>query len=130
MKMTVMMLSILTPLIFSACWDKQEHSIAPPEHPYYRLSGVVSFEATGLALSGGEVSVQMTELYQGDFLDSLGSLTDQSGYYEIHDLYRGRYDIMVKLDSDTLYKAEVGIIKYEDKEFNVSIAPPDTAASE
>jgi len=72
----------------------------------------------------------MTELYQGDFLDSMGTLTDQAGYYEIADLYRGRYDIMVMFGLDTAYLSEVGIIKYEDKTYDIVIITPDSTESE
>ncbi len=77
---------------------------------------------------GGEVSVTMTELYQGDFLDSMGTITDTAGYYEIQGLYRGRYDIMVMYEGDTLYFSEVGIIKYEDKIYDILIQPSDSTS--
>ncbi len=113
-------------LLFSSCWKKQDIAINPPDHPVYTLSGTVTYEDTSLPVVGGEVSVKMTELYQGDFLDSLGTITNQSGYYEIYELFRGRYDIMVMVGLDTLFLSEVGIIKYEDKEFNIIIAPDST----
>ena len=110
----------------ASCWKKQDHTVTPPLHPVYTLSGIVSYEATGSPAAQAEVSVQMTELYQGDFVDSTGTTTDETGYYEIPNLYRGRYDILVKAGEDTLYLSEVGIIKYEDKVYNISIPPPDT----
>lgn len=72
----------------------------------------------------------MTELYQGEFMDSTGARTDDNGFYEIHGLYRGRFDIIVASDLDTLFVSEVGIIKYEDKVYDILVSPPDTIGTE
>ncbi|MCF7922773.1 MAG: carboxypeptidase-like regulatory domain-containing protein, partial [Candidatus Marinimicrobia bacterium] len=114
----------------TSCWKKQDIAINPPLHPVYTLSGIVTHEATGEAVNEAEVSVTMTELYQGDFLDSMGTITDQAGYYEISGLYRGRYDILVMSGLDTLFLSELGIIKYEDKVYNILIAAPDSTDAE
>lgn len=121
---------LVTILMLNSCWKKQDISTNPPAHPVYTLSGTVSYEDTGLPVIAKEVSVTMTELYQGDFLDSLGTLTDQTGHYEIVDLYRGRYDIMVMSGLDTMYLSEVGIIKYEDKTYDIIILTPDSTEVE
>jgi len=117
-------------LLLTACWKKQDITTNPPVHPTYTLSGIVTSEDSGLPIVAAEVSVTMTELYQGEFLDSLGTLTDQSGFYEISDLYRGRYDVLVMEGQDTLYFSELGIIKYEDKVYNIVILPPDTTGTD
>lgn len=113
-------------LVVISCWKKQDHEITPPAHPDYKLSGTVTYEVNQLPAVGAEVSVAMTELYQGDVVDSAGSYTNESGHYTIGGLFRGRYDIMVKDGLDTLFMSEFGIIKYEDKQYDIVIAPPDT----
>jgi len=117
-------------LLVNSCWEKQDHIVSPPEHPTYTLSGIVTHSETERVVTGAEVSVTMTELYQGSFLDSMGSITNSVGYYEINGLYRGRYDFLVKEGQDTLFISELGIINYADKIVDVIIAPPDTSAEE
>lgn len=117
-------------MLLTSCWEKQDIAINPPAHPVYTLSGTVIHEDTEQAVVGAEVSVTMTELYQGAFLDSMGTITDQTGFYEITDLYRGRYDILVMSGLDTLFLSELGIIKYADKVYNILIAAPDSTDAE
>lgn len=130
MRPRVVIGSWLILLLLTSCWKKQDIAINPPAHPVYTLSGTVTREVTGQAVVAAEVSVTMTELYQGEFLGSMGTITDQVGYYEISDLYRGRYDILVMSGPDTLYLSELGIIKYEDKVYNILIAAPDSTDAE
>ncbi len=123
-----MILAIL--LMVNSCWEKQDHLVSAPEHPTYKPSGTVSHLETELPVIGAEVSVTMTEVYQGSFLDSMGTITNSEGFYEINDLYRGRYDFLIKVGLDTLYKSEIGLINYADKIVDVRIAPPDSSNAE
>lgn len=122
-------LFLVLPLcILLSCGEKQDHVIAPPAHPLYKMYGTVKEDSTLTPYVDVQVDVIMTELYQGEFLAPRRAYTDSSGYYEANDLYRARYTVLVKdpPDTDTLYIGEAGIIKYEDKQFNILILPADT----
>ena len=67
------------------------------------------------------IRVTMTDLYQGEFLGPMETLTDSSGYYEFNELYRAQYEVRVTQRLTWLYDGQVGIIEYADKEFNISI---------
>lgn len=96
------------------------------------MFGTVTAESTGLPFEDAQVDIIMTELYQGEFVDPKRTFTDSIGYYEMAGLYRGRYTVMVQDTADTLFIGEAGIIKYEDKQFDIviladtSTAPSDT----
>lgn len=96
------------------------------------MFGTVSDDSTGDPYTEVQVDIIMTELYQGSFLMPKQTFTDSVGYYEMAGLYRARYTVMVQDTSDTLWIGEAGIIKYEDKQFNIlitadtSAVPPDT----
>jgi len=115
-----------------ACGEKQDHLITSPDHPQYVMFGTVSDDSTGDPYTEVQVDIIMTELYQGSFLMPKQTFTDSVGYYEMAGLYRARYTVMVQDTSDTLWIGEAGIIKYEDKQFNIlitadtSAVPPDT----
>jgi len=116
-------------LLLCGCWERQEHVVSPPSHPTYTLYGTVSRDGSDLPVAGVNISLIMTELYQGEFLDTLGTQTDTGGYYQINDLFRGRYDIHVVDEADSLFSGEVGIIKYEDKEYNIVIVFSDSSSA-
>lgn len=115
-------------LLVLSCGEKQDHLISAPAHPLYKMYGTVTEDSTLLPYSDVQVDVIMTELYQGEFLDPRRTYTDSTGYYEVNDLYRARYTVLVKDPpaTDTLFIAEAGIIKYEDKQFDIIIVPLDT----
>jgi len=115
-------LVISVSLLFS-CWEDQKITVAPPAHPTYTLYGTVIRQETGLPIRQAMVRVSMIEVYQGDFLDPIETYTDSSGYYEIEGLYRAQYAIRVTHGYDWLFDGEIGIIQYEDKEYNILIVP-------
>ena len=82
-------------LLLTSCWEKQDHVVSPPSHPTYRLSGTVSYTLSDRPVSAADLSLIMTELYHGDFMDTLLTQTDEAGYYQFEGFYRGRYDIPV-----------------------------------
>ena len=115
---------LFSSLLFS-CWREQEIVVAPPAHPTYTLYGTVIRQETGLPIRQAMVRASMTEVYQGEFLDPIETYTDSLGYYEIPGLYRAQYAIRVTHGYDWLFDGEIGIIQYEDKEYNILITPPE-----
>ena len=79
---------------------------------------------TSFPIHEAKIKVTMTDLYQGEFLDPVEAYTDSSGYYEINGLYRGRYAVRVTRGYDWLFDGEVGLIKYEDREYNLALELP------
>lgn len=114
-------LSVFGLIVLVSCWDKQDIPVTPPSDPSYMIFGTVIRESTGLPVREANLKFTMTELYQGDFMEPVETMTDSSGYYEIRDLYRGRYAVRVTRGYDWLFDGEVGIIEYADKEYNIVI---------
>jgi len=118
-ELTILPLVIL--LILNSCWEKQDIATNPPDHPTYKLYGIITRQASGMPVPEAMIRVTMTDLYQGEFLGPMETLTDSSGYYEFNELYRAQYEVRVTQRLTWLYDGQVGIIEYADKEFNISI---------
>ena len=112
---------ILISTLLGACWEKQELNVEPPVHPEYTLYGEVSYASTDLPVKDAMIRASMVEVYQGEYLEPVETLTDSLGHYEFTALYRGRYEIRVTKRLEWLFDGEVGIIEYADKEYNISI---------
>ena len=116
---------LLISILMTSCWKQQDISVEPPTDPTYSIFGAISWEDTGLPLRQAMIRLSMVEVYQGEFLDPVEAYTDSLGQYNFQGLYRGRYDVRVTKGFDWLYDGEVGIIQYEDKEYNLSLSYPE-----
>ena len=124
MKKNILLLLIILSMALHSCWDKQGLTVDPPAHPTYKLYGPITRQSTGMPVPEAMIRVTMTELYQGEYLGPLETLTDSSGYYEFNELYRAQYDVRITQRLIWLYDGAVGIIEYADKEHNIRITEP------
>ncbi len=120
---TLLLLSAMLSLTLFSCWEKQGLAVEPPEHPSYKLYGVIIRQSTGMPIPEAMIRVSMAELYQGEYLEPIETITDSSGYYEFAELYRAQYNVRVTQRLTWLYDGQVGIIEYADKEYNILIVP-------
>ncbi len=116
---------ILVAMLFS-CWEKQDLSVEPPAHPMYRLYGVITLESTGRPVPEAMIRVTMVDLYQGEYLPPMETMTDSLGQYEFPALYRAQYNVRITQRLTWLFDGQVGIIEYADKEYNIIIPEPET----
>jgi len=124
MKKVLLLLMIVLSLTLFSCWEKQGLPVEPPAHPTYKLFGIITRQSTDLPVPEAMIRITMLELYQGEFLGPIETITDSSGYYEFNELYRAKYEIRITQRLTWLYDGEVGIIEYADKEFNIIIPEP------
>jgi len=124
MKKLMFLLLVGLNLTLLSCWEKQGIAVEPPAHPTYKLYGIITRASTGMPVPEAMIRVTMGDLYQGEYLEPMETITDSSGYYEFAELYRAQYDIRVTQRLTWLYDGEVGMIEYADKEHNISIPEP------
>ncbi|NQV15830.1 LysR family transcriptional regulator [bacterium] len=108
-------------LTLNSCWKKQNIEIAGPEMPSYELYGRVNYEEENVTVAALDISLTQMEVYQGEYLAPMFSVTDSAGEYSFPSLFRGRYRLRLTQDGLVIYEKDVGLINFDDREYNIEI---------
>ncbi|MBA7710436.1 hypothetical protein ES703_119378 [subsurface metagenome] len=83
--------SILVLLVSGGCdwFERQHHELATPVVPAFKVSGFIYDVRSDDPVPGLALSISQFESYDGGWVDTLHTTSNEKGYFEFRDVPRG-----------------------------------------
>lgn len=109
-------------VLFSGCFKKQDHEIAAPETPVFKLEGILTDSITNVPLENTQVHCQSFLLLHDFILEQPDVTTDSLGHYE-YMLTPGNYTLTFFREGLVVAEKNLSMY-YRPRQYDAALAKP------